>query len=55
MKVRYSEGPDELVIAAIGVKAERGQAVEVPTEIGEVLVEQGWDEVKSTAKKKESN
>lgn len=55
MKVRYTDGPDSLVIAAIGVEAKRGEAVEVPTEIGESLVEQGWSEVKSTAKKKESN
>lgn len=52
MKVRYTEGPDALVIAKIGVKAERGEAVEVPTEIGETLVEQGWDAVKSTSSKK---
>lgn len=54
MKVRYKEGPDALVIATVGVKAERGEAVEVPNEIGEQLVAQGWDEVKSTAKKKEA-
>ena len=54
MKVRYTEGPDELVIAAIGVKAKRGEAVEVPNEIGKSLIEQGWENVKSTPKKKES-
>lgn len=55
MKVRYKEGPDALVVAVVGVKAERGEAVEVPTEIGEKLVEQGWEASKSsTAKKKEA-
>lgn len=57
MKVRYEEGPDALVIAAIGVEAKRGEAVEVPTEVGELLVDQGWKTSKSqtTAKKKEAN
>jgi hypothetical protein len=55
VKVRYTDGPDSLVIAAIGVEAKRGEAVEVPTEIGESLVEQGWSEVKSTSKPKKEN
>lgn len=54
MKVRYTDGPESLVIAAIGVEVNRGESVEVPSEIGESLVEQGWTEVKSTSKKKES-
>lgn len=54
MKVRYSDGPESLVIAAIGVEVKRGEAVEVPSEVGEALVDQGWSEVKSTSKKKES-
>ena len=53
MKVRYTEGPDSLLIAEIGVQAERGEAVEVPTETGEKLVDQGWVAVKSNSKKKE--
>lgn len=55
MKVRYTEGPDALVIAAIGVEAKRDEVVEVPTEVGEALVDQGWEASKSTAKKKEAN
>lgn len=55
MKVRYTEGPETLLIAAVGVEAERGKAVEVPTEIGESLVEQGWESVKSSSTKKKEN
>jgi hypothetical protein len=55
VKVRYTDGPDCLLIAEIGVKVERGETVEVPTEVGEKLVEQGWETAKSTTKKKESN
>lgn len=54
MKVRYEEGPDSLLIAEVGIQAECGEAVEVPAEIGAKLVEQGWIEVKTTAKKKEN-
>lgn len=55
MKVRYEEGPDSLLIADIGVQADRGEAVEVPKEVGEKLVEQGWTEVKTNSKKKEGD
>lgn len=53
MKVLYEDGPDSLLIAEVGVIAERGEAVEVPTEVGEKLVEQGWTSTsKSTPKPK---
>lgn len=56
MKVRYNEGPDSLLVAEVGVKAERGEAIEVPNEVGEKLVEQGWDAVKTNnSKKKEGD
>lgn len=55
MKVRYEDGPDSLLIAEVGIKAERGETVEVPTEVGEKLVEQGWEAAKSNAKPKKEN
>jgi hypothetical protein len=55
MKVRYSDGPESLLIAEIGVQVDRGDAVEVPNEIGEKLVDQGWDAVKTNAKPKKEN
>jgi hypothetical protein len=55
MKVRYEEGPESLLIAEVGVQAERGEAVEVPNEVGEKLVSQGWTEVKTNSKKKEGD
>lgn len=55
MKVRYEDGPDSLLIASEGINADRGEAVEVSAEVGAKLIEQGWTEVKTTAKKKESN
>jgi hypothetical protein len=51
VKVRYTEGPESLVIAAIGVEVKRGETVEVPVEVGESLVDQGWETTKSTKKK----
>lgn len=54
MKVRYTEGPDALELADAGVIAERGEAVEVPDEVGERLLEQGFEEVgKSKGRKAE--
>lgn len=55
MKVRYEDGVESLLIAEVGIQAERGETVEVPTEIGEKLVEQGWETAKSTAKPKKEN
>lgn len=55
MKVRYEDGPESLLIAEVGVQVERGEAVEVPDEVGEKLVEQGWTAAKSTPKKKETD
>ena len=55
MKVRYTDGPESLLIAQIGVKAERDEVVEVSTEVGGKLVDQGWTEVKSNAKPKKEN
>ena len=52
MKVRYTEGPESLLIAEVGVEVERGDAVEVPSEVGKKLVDQGWTEVKTTTKPK---
>jgi hypothetical protein len=55
MKVQYEEGPESLLIARAGVVAERGQAVEVPDEIGKLLLTQGWSQVGKSTPKKESN
>ncbi len=55
MKVRYEDGPESLLIAEVGVQVERGEAVEVPTEVGEKLVDQGWEAAKSNAKPKKEN
>lgn len=41
MKVLYEEGTDALTIPAAGVTAQRGEAVEVPSDIGKQLIEQG--------------
>lgn len=54
MNVRYTEGPESLVIATIGVEVKRGETVEVPAEVGEKLVDQGWETRKITTKKKET-
>lgn len=55
MKVRYEDGPESLLIAEVGVQVERGEAVEVPDEVGEKLIDQGWTTTKSTPKKKETD
>lgn len=55
MKVRYEDGPESLLIAEVGVQVERGEVVEVPTEVGEKLVDQGWEAAKSNAKPKKEN
>lgn len=52
MKVQYDEGVESLVISACGVIATRGEAVEVPDEIGKQLVVQGWVEVGKSKSKK---
>lgn len=52
MKVRYEDGPEVVLIAEVGVQVERGETVEVPNEVGEKLVDQGWETSKSTAKPK---
>lgn len=48
MKVRYDEGPDEVEIAELRLIVGRGEAVEVPTELGKQLVKQGWEEAKQS-------
>lgn len=55
MKVCYSEGPDALTVPAAGVVAQRGQAVDVPAEVGKQLLEQGWEKADKAASKKEAN
>jgi hypothetical protein len=50
MKVQYDEGPDALNVPACGVIAQRGEAVDVPDEIGESLIEQGWKQVGKSSK-----
>ena len=55
MKVRYTDGPESLLIAEVGLQVERDEVVEVSPEIGAKLVEQGWTEVKSNAKPKKEN
>lgn len=45
MKVKYTEGPESQAIPAARLRAARGETVEVPDEIGERLVEQGWKKV----------
>jgi hypothetical protein len=54
MKVQYDEGPESQLIRHAGVIAERGQAVEVPDDIGKQLLTQGWSQVGKSTPKKES-
>lgn len=42
MRVQYPEGPRSLTIAAVGITAKRGEPVEVPADVGEQLLQQGW-------------
>jgi hypothetical protein len=56
MKVQYDEGPDALNVPACGVIAQRGEAVDVPDEIGKSLIEQGWKQAgKSKPEPKKEN
>jgi hypothetical protein len=50
MKVIY-EGPHDVVEVA-GITAERGQAVDVPDEVGKALLEQDtWTEARSESRR----
>lgn len=50
MRVQYPEGPRSLTIAAIGITAQRGEPVEVPDDVGEQLLRQGWQKAGTTTK-----
>ena len=54
MRVTYQGPFDAVEIAATGQIAKQGQPVDVPKDVGESLVEQGWKLAKKPAKK-ESN
>jgi hypothetical protein len=46
MKIRYTEGPDELSVAPAGkpgFTATRGEWVEVDNDVGKSLLAQGWE------------
>lgn len=52
MKVLYEEGPRALMVpAAGGVTARRGEAIDVPDEIGKQLLAQGWKQADKSAVK----
>jgi len=42
VKVKYHDGPAAVTIPQVSERVERGQLVEVPTEVGKQLIEQGW-------------
>lgn len=46
MKVKFDEGPDAVEIDELRLRVERGEVADVPPEVGERLLEQGWSEVK---------
>jgi hypothetical protein len=43
MKVKYPGPIDEVILDEIGVSVRAGESVEVPNEIGDQLIEQGWE------------
>ncbi len=50
MRVRFAEGEDELQLEVEGqrLSVKRGEAVDVPNEVGKRLLEQGWEEAKQS-------
>jgi hypothetical protein len=42
MKVTYNGPIDEVVVDATGDVVRAGQSIEVPNDIGDQLIEQGW-------------
>lgn len=53
MKVKFTEGPAALLLDEVG-RVERGETVEVSTDVGERLLEQGWTQVGKASPKKTS-
>lgn len=51
MKVKYTEGPESLVIAECNKQVKRGEPVDVPEAVAKKLLEQGWQEAKAPAPK----
>lgn len=54
MKVKYLGPSPSVILAATGQECFRGEASDVPDEIGVQLVEQGWKETKDKAAKADS-
>jgi hypothetical protein len=53
MKVKYEHGLAEVVVVGVG-PVPRNQEVEVPDDLGRVLVTQGWVEVNPVAASSQS-
>lgn len=49
MRVKFTEGPDALEIAELRQVVQRGEAVDVPNEVGKKLIDQGWEKAKASS------
>lgn len=43
MKVKYPGPIDEVILDELGVSVRAGESVDVPNEVGDQLIEQGWE------------